>query len=216
MVRSQPIHLQKSNKHSLTYFLLIAAEIHVEKDNVSQNATVDKKGKDPNVASEIEADAKNDDKESSKGDGQGDLDDDDDGEDYAAEEKTTDEDPLDIYKTISLSILPELQKYATKEVSYLTQCIIRVLRRYDWTRTRILFLQLLLSFPDIVPLIRGRNLHLRAVESKPLSGCQLKAQLLECLVGILRKFGANLFCLLFICPEKPLRGASIKWFYIMY
>ena len=199
--------------HSLTYFLRIAAESHVEKDNVSQNATVDKEGKDPNVASEIEADAKNDDKESNKGDDQGDFDDHDDGEDYAAEEKTTDEDPLDIYKTISLSILPELQKYATKEVSYLTECIIRVLRRYDWTRTRrsdILFLQLLLSFPDIVPLIRGRNLHLRAVESKPLSGWQLKAQLLECLVGMLRKCGANLFCLLFICLEKPLRGASIK------
>ena len=197
--------------HSLTYFLRIAAESHVEKDNVSQNATVDKEGKDPNVASEIEADAKNDDKESSKGDDQGDFDED--GEDYAAEENTTDEDPLDIYKTISLSILPELQKYATKEVSYLTECIIRVLRRYDWTRTRrsdILFLQLLLSFPDIVPLIRGRNLHLRAVESKPHSGWQLKAQLLECLVGMLRKCGANLFCLLFICPEKPLRGASIK------
>ena len=163
--------------HSLTYFLRIAAESHVEKDNVSQNATFDKEGKDPNVASEIEADAKNDDKESSKGGDQGDFDDDDDGEDYAAEEKTTDEDPLDIYKTISLSILPELQKYATKEVSYLTESNIRVLRRYDSTRTRrsdILFLQLLLSFPDIVPLqlIRGRNLHLRAVEPKPLSGRQ--------------------------------------------
>lgn len=161
--------------HSLTYFLRIAAESHVQKDNVSQNATVDKEGKDPNVASEIEADVKNDDKESNKGDDQGDFDDHDDGEDYAAEEKTTDEDPLDIYKTISLSILPELQKYATKEVSYLTECIIRGLRRYDWTRTRrsdILFLELLLSFPDIVPLIRGRNLHLRAVEPKPLSGRQ--------------------------------------------
>ena len=213
MVPSQPVYLRESNTHSLTYFLRIAAESHVEKNNVSQNATVDKEEKDPNVASETEADAKNDDNDSNKGDDQGDFDDNDEGEGYAAEGKTTDEDPLDIYKTISLSILPELQKYATKEVSYLTECIIRVLRRYDWTRTRRsdgLFLQLVLSFPGIAPLIRGLNLQLRVVESKPLSDWQLKAQLLESLVRMLRNCGVNLFCLLFICPEKPLRGASIK------
>lgn len=104
--------------HSLTYFVRIATESHLEKDNVSQNATVDKEEKDPNVASEIEADAKNDGDGANEGDSRGDFDDDDDGNDYAAEGKTTDEDPLDIYNTISFSILPQLQKYATKKVSY--------------------------------------------------------------------------------------------------
>lgn len=110
--------------HSVTYFVRIATESHLEKDNVSQNATVDKEEKDPYVACEIEADAKNDGDGANEGVSRGDFDDDDDGNDRAAEGKTTDEDPLDIYNTISFSILPQLQKYATKKVSYLTECII--------------------------------------------------------------------------------------------